>query len=241
MTKYKVLSTKKLEPSLLEKAKENNIEIQEQEFISIKSIWNKETYESLLHFAKGGLLDMAITSANAVDVLNMYMIAEDPLYILNWNFFCLSGKTKKAIQASRFLQKNIAGDGENALELSKKIIAAGINDIIFCCGNKRREELPAILKTAGIKVHEVILYETLESPKAVNAYFDAIIFFSPSGVQSFFSANELKKETICFSIGSTTTSSIKTFTSNRVITSLVPDPVELITEVIEYFKQRTTT
>jgi len=33
MVKYKVLSTKKLDPSLVEQAKKNNIEIIEQEFI----------------------------------------------------------------------------------------------------------------------------------------------------------------------------------------------------------------
>ena len=42
MAKYKILSTKKLEASLIEKAKQNNIEIVEQPAISINTISTKE-------------------------------------------------------------------------------------------------------------------------------------------------------------------------------------------------------
>jgi uroporphyrinogen-III synthase len=238
MAKYKVLSTKKLEPSLVEKAKKNDIEIIEQEFISIKPVWNKETFDTILGFAKENKFYIALTSANAVDVLNRYMVAEDCYHIVEWNTFCLSGKTKQAIQAAKFLQKNIVGEANNAIELAKKIIEAGVKEIIFFCGNKRRDELPTTLKEAGIKVHEVILYETLEEPLTVNVNFDAVLFFSPSGVQSFFSANQLKKGTVCFAIGHTTASSVATFTNNEVVASIAPNQIHLVEEVIEHFKQR---
>jgi uroporphyrinogen-III synthase len=238
MAKYKVLSTKKLEPSLVEKAKENDIEIIEQEFISIKPVWNKETFDRIVRFAENNKLYIAFTSANAVDVLNGYMVAEDGYHIIEWKIFCLSGKTKQAIQAASFLQKNIIGESDNALELAKKIIGAGVKEIIFFCGNKRRDELPMILNEAGIKVHEVILYDTFEEPSALDENFDAVLFFSPSGVQSFFSANKLAKETICFAIGQTTATSIATFANNEIVISIVPKQADLIEEVIEHFKHR---
>jgi uroporphyrinogen-III synthase len=238
MAKYKVLSTKKLLPSLVEQAKQNDIEIIEQEFISIKPVWAEETCKRILGFAKSGLLNIALTSASAVDVLSRHLVAENTPHVIEWNIFCLSGKTRQAVQSAHFLQKNIAGEADNALDLAKKIIDSGVKEIIFFCGNKRREELPATLSEKGIKVHEVVLYETSEAPSTVNENFDGILFFSPSGVQSFFSANQLKKDTVCFAIGRTTAASITTFTKNKIVSSSAPDQADLLEEVIEHFKQK---
>jgi uroporphyrinogen-III synthase len=240
MAMHKVLSTKKLEPSILKQAKENDIEIIEQEFISIKPVWAKETFERIIGFPNNKKFNIALTSANAVDALNSYMHAGDAFYVINWNIFCLSGKTKQAVLNAKLLEKNIVGEAANASELAKKIIEARVDEIIFFCSNKRRDELPTILQTASIKVHEVILYETTETPVSVDGNLDAVLFFSPSGVQSFFSANELNDTTVCFAIGPTTATSISTFTQNKVIASISPNQEELIEEVIEHFKQKST-
>ena len=48
MVKHKVLSTKKLEPSLVEQANQNGIEIIEQEFISVKPILSKEKQDEIM-------------------------------------------------------------------------------------------------------------------------------------------------------------------------------------------------
>lgn len=238
MAKYKVLSTKKLEPSLVEQANQHNIEILEREFISIKPIWNQETFDRIIDFTRQKKFNIALTSANAVDALNSYMIAYDSYYVIDWGIFCLSGKTKQAVLNARFPEKNIIGEAKNASELAQKIIQAGANEIIFFCGNKRRDDLPNRLALANIKVHEVILYETVATPVVVDNDFDAVLFFSPSGVQSFFSSNELKQNTVCFAIGATTATSISTFTTNKIINSIAADPVMMVEEVIDHFKQK---
>ena len=239
MAKHKVLSTKKLEPSLVEQARENGIEIIEQEFISIKPIWNQETFDTILRFINDKKLNIVLTSANSVDILNSYMHFNDTYLVVDWNIFCLSGKTKEAIHNALLLKKNIVGEARNATELAGKIISKGVKEIVFFCSDKRRDELPAILKSANIKVHEVVIYGTTETPVTVSNDFDAVLFFSPSGVQSFFSANELNEDSICFAIGRTTATSIATFTQNKIINSIVPDPKMMVEEVIEYFKQET--
>jgi uroporphyrinogen-III synthase len=238
MAKYKVLSTKKLDPLLIEKAKQHDIEIIEQDFISIKPIWNQETFDRIIDFTTENKFNIALTSANAVDVLNSYMTDGDTSYIIDWNIFCLSGKTKQAILNAKFLQKNILGEAKNASELAQKIIETGINEIIFFCGNKRRDELPERLAEANVNVQEVVLYETFETPATIDDDFDAILFFSPSAVQSLFSSNELKENTVCFAIGPTTSTSIATFTSSKVIDSLEPDPAMMLEEVIDHFKHK---
>jgi uroporphyrinogen-III synthase len=240
MAKYKVLSTKKLDPSLIEQAKENGIDIIEQEFISIKPIWNQETFDRIIGFVNNNTQNIVVTSANAVDVLNSYMNFNDTYLVADWNIFCLSGKTKSAILNALLLRKNIVDETSDATKLANKIIAKGVKEIIFFCSNKRREELPTALKKANIKVHEVVLYETAETPATVDKDFDAVLFFSPSGVQSFFSANELNEESICFAIGRTTATSIATFTQNRIVKSPSPDPKKMVEEVIEFFKEEKT-
>lgn len=240
MAKYKVLSTKKLEPSLIELAKKNDIEIIEQEFISINPIRNQETFNRILGFINGKILNIALTSTNAVDALNSYMHFNDTYLVADWNIFCLSGKTKEAVMNALLLRKNIAGEASNATELAGEIISKGVKEIVFFCSDKRRDELPTTLKNANIKVHEVIVYETTETPVTVSNDFDAVLFFSPSGVQSFFSANELNEDSVCFAIGRTTATSIATYTQNKIINSIIPDPKMMIEEAIEYFKQETT-
>lgn len=236
MAKHKVLSTKKLEPSLIEKARENDIEIMEQEFISVKPILNRDIFEKIIGLAKSEKLNIALTSSNAVTALEKYMHVGDTYYVIDWKTFCLDGKTKEAIISSLILEKNILAVASNASALAKKIIEHEVKEIIFFCGNKRRDELPAILKEAGIKVHEVIVYETVETPAIVTDDFDAVLFFSPSAVQSFFSVNQLKKHTVCFAIGETTADSIADFTDNKIIISESPGQEMMLASVKIYFE-----
>jgi len=240
MAKHKVLSTKKLGPSLIEHAKENGIEIIEQEFISIKSILNQKTFDKILGVINDKKLTIALTSANAVDVLKRYMHFKDTYLVVDWNIFCLSGKTKQAIFNALLLKKNIIGEANDATELANQIIAKGVKEITFFCGDKRRHELPTVLKNANIKVHEIVLYETAETPATVDKDFDAVLFYSPSGVQSFFSVNELSKHSVCFAIGRTTATSIATFANNTIVKSTTPDPKKMVEDVIKYFKEETT-
>lgn len=235
MGKYKVLSTKKLELSLIEQANGNDIEIREQEFISIKPVRNAEITKAMPDFAKQKENYIALTSANAVDVLNNYLAANNTYSINDWRVFCLSGNTKKAIQNAGFPEENIIGEARTASELAQKVIQLAVNEITLFCGNKRREELPLILKAAKIKVHEVVLYETLEVPTTITEDFDAILFFSPSGVQSFFLANRLADKTICFAIGDTTATSIAAFSNKEVVISVGPSPKMMMEKVIQHF------
>ena len=238
MAKHKVLSTKKLDPSLIELAKENDIEIIEQEAIKINPVLSKEKWQEIFQLIETGKEFVVFTSSNAVLAVKKYLHDYINPIELNWKLFSLSGKTKESLEenAETFGEIiDIANDGKT---LAEKIVNAKIDEIIFFCGNKRRDELPSILKEAGIKVHEVVVYETIETPVVTTDSFDAILFFSPSGVQSFFTANELKSHTICFAIGQTTATSIAAFTKNKIIVSLAPDPKMMVEEVIEHFKQK---
>lgn len=237
MAKHKVLSTKKLEPSLVEQAKENGFDITEQEFISVKTIVHLETYADVFNQLKKSYA--AFTSVNAVNSLAAYIHPNaegDRNYMPEWKVFCLAGRTKEAILNVKHLKENIIAEAENAKDLANKIIEQGVKEIAFFCGDKRRDELPDILKEAGIKVHEVVVYETIETPVIVPGDFDAILFFSPSAVQSFFLVNEIKKNTVCFAIGQTTANSISSYTDNKIVVSESPSQEMMLAAIQSHFE-----
>jgi uroporphyrinogen-III synthase len=236
MNRFKILSTKILKPSLLEQVKESNVVITEQDFISIKPVLSEELHKHVIDLAATGIQTIALTSKNAVEVLDMYMHVGDIYYAVDWKIFCLSGATKQAVSDAPFLEKNIIGEAENAADLAKEIIRQDAKEIIFFCGSKRRDDLPGILKKAGIVVHEVVLYETLETPEIVTKDFDGVMFFSPSAVQSFFSTNQLSVHTVCFAIGNTTAEAIASFTNNKIIISESPGQEMLLSSVQFYFQ-----
>ncbi|MGN6402685.1 MAG: uroporphyrinogen-III synthase [Flavisolibacter sp.] len=230
MAKHKVLSTKKLEPSLITQAKEYDIEIVEQEFISVRPIVSKEKQDEVAHWLMNGDMDVVFTSANAVEAVKNYLDKNN-----SRNFFCISGKTRSAL-LSYISNEQIKTTAAYGKDLAQKIIELQAKEVIFFCGNRRRDELPNILKEVGIIVHEVIVYETIETPSLSTGDFDAVLFFSPSAVESFFFLNKLKKHTACFAIGETTANSIIDFADNKIIISKSPDQETLLASVQLYFE-----
>jgi uroporphyrinogen-III synthase len=54
--------------------------------------------------------------------------------------------------------------------------------------------LPQSLKEGGIKFNEIEVYQTTSAFKISDREFDAIMFFSPSAVESYLSNNKIKKK-----------------------------------------------
>ena len=103
----------------------------------------------------------------------------------------------------------------------------------FFSGNLRRETLPQALKEADVKFNEIKVYETSLTPQKIKTAVDAILFFSPSGVESYLKENTIKKET-CFCIGETTAEALHKITKNIIIADqpTVEDVIEDV--ILEY-------
>lgn len=86
------------------------------------------------------------------------------------------------------------------------------------CGDLALNILDEKLPLQNISYKKVIIYQTnLLYPK-ISEKYDAVVFFSPSGVRSFAKFNSLENLKI-FSIGQTTEKELKKFTQNRIFTS----------------------
>lgn len=141
----------------------------------------------------------------------------------------------KDMEADAQLQHNILKDISHSADAVKDGHSSQSKNITFCCGNIRRDELPDMLRNAGITVNEIVVYETHETPKPLSGTYDGIMFFSPSSVRSFFTSNALPANTICFAIGHTTGAALQERTASNVVTSPEASVDALLQTVILHF------
>ncbi len=172
------------------------------------------------------------TSSNAVRSVGSYM-KEQPA---DWTIFCI-GNTTFSLAKKYFGEENIKEVASTASKLAEKIIPI-INEkeVVFFCGNLRRSELPDALLKKGIAVKEIIVYKTSLVPVSINKKYDAVLFFSPSAAESFFSRNSVPRNTALFVMGETTALSIKKYSTNKIITGDEPDKNKLISQAIRFVR-----
>lgn len=155
-----------------------------------------------------------------------------------WQIACLSGKTLQAVEAS-FREDQIIFKAKNAGQLAADIARDGrFSNAVFFCAQEHRPELPVILRQAGIRVTEFPVYKTIGQSKVIDSPFEAVLFFSPSGADSFFETNTIPRGGVCFAIGETTANAIKNYTDERIIISDTPSQEELLHCVQFYYDNK---
>jgi uroporphyrinogen-III synthase len=107
--------------------------------------------------------------------------------------------------------------------------------VIFICGDKRRDDLPEILKSFYIEVKEVHVYQTINLNKTVNLHaIDGLAFMSPSAVYSL-AQNGGFNNLPCFAIGPTTAQALKD-KGQQCIISKATTAKSLVETAKNYFK-----
>jgi uroporphyrinogen-III synthase len=238
MERHNVLSTKMLDTPLVEMAKAEGINVIEQEAIQVKPILSKEKEDEIFSLLEKRVAYAVFTSSNAVSAVKNQLHKSVNHLPPQWKIFCLSGRTKEMLLENAETFGVVEETASSAAALAKQVIAKGVKELVFFCGDRRRDELPTILQNAGVRVHEVVVYEVEETPAAAAGDYEAVMFFSPSAVQSFFTANQPKENTVCFAIGQATANSVKQFTQSKLVTSKEPTQEALLREVINYFQKQ---
>jgi uroporphyrinogen-III synthase len=167
------------------------------------------------------------TSKNAVKAIqNSGMVIS--------NCFCVGDNTKKLLQENDL---NVLETAQNASDLAKIITKKYKNNsFLFFCGNLRRDELPNLLEQNNVDVKEQIVYKTHLKSNKFNRMFDGILFFSPSGIQSYVSENKIG-ESISFCIGNTTASEARKYTNNIIVANK-PTVENVIVQAVKYFNKK---
>lgn len=225
-----ILSTRPLPAPVVEEAALQGIDIDIQSFIETEPIQSVEVQQEI----EQALLRSAtiiFTSMNAVEAVALFIAEEMP----DWSIYCI-GQTTQELVKNYFGAASIAATANNAAELAGLVAdETDIDEVIFFCGDQRRDELPDILRSSGIEVTEIIVYHTIATPQVVKKEYNGVLFFSPSAVDSFFSRNKTGKQTMLFAIGTTTAAAIKKHTAGSVIISDTPAKERLVEKAINYF------
>ncbi|MBS1567341.1 MAG: uroporphyrinogen-III synthase [Bacteroidetes bacterium] len=227
--KIEILCTRPLPDDLLDTIRGEGIGIDIIPFIETEPIQSIEVQQEVEQaLAKSATI--VFTSMNAVDAVAGYM-DEKP----DWRVYCIGTATRRLVE-EHFGKAAIAGTAPDASELAELIVEEDTGDeIIFFCGNQRRDELPSILEANGLSLEEIVVYETVDVPRKLSKVYNGVLFFSPSAVDSFFSVNKVKEGVLLFAIGNTTAKTIKKYSSNKVIISDEPGKENLVEKMLEIF------
>lgn len=182
------------------------VEVIQTDFIKTKSFGLKNN-------------SLIFTSVNGVKAFfkNGFSPNENFAEPKNYNkIYVVGSQTKKELRQHNFGTFKLC---KNANELSNFITENSVNEkFLHFCGNIAIDILDEKLPLQNISYKKIPVYKTeLLYPK-IDEKYQAIVFFSPSGVRSFAKFNNLEEMKI-FSIGKTTTAELEKLTDNKIITS----------------------
>ena len=173
--------------------------------------------------------NLIFTSQNAAQSVLLHPKSNE---LKSKTVFCVGIKTKALLEENGF---NVEVYVDYASDLAEIITLIYSNEsFTFFSGNLRKETLPKALKAAKVNFNEIQVYETTLTPQKIKTPVDGILFFSPSGVESYLKDNKIKNE-ICFCIGETTASTLDKTTRNIVVADQ-PSVDNVIEDVIEEYK-----
>jgi len=173
--------------------------------------------------------NLIFTSQNAAQSVLLHPKSNE---LKSKNVFCVGLKTKALLEENGF---NVIVYVDYASDLAEIITLIYANEsYTFFSGNLRKETLPKALKEAKITFNEIQVYETTLTPQKIKSPLEAILFFSPSGVESYLKENTIKKE-LCFCIGETTAEALVTKSKNLVIAAQ-PSIEAVIEDAIAEFR-----
>jgi uroporphyrinogen-III synthase len=154
------------------------------------------------------------------------------LTIADYLIYCISRGTKEYAAASGLTIKATA---LNASALADEILKDNeVKAVTHVSSNLRREELSDKLMKAGVQVHDVTAYRTEFTPIAIEASYDALVFFSPSAVDSFLTMNPLQ-QVPCFCIGKTTADYARQQGYRTTFMAEAPSEDFLLQSIINYY------
>lgn len=220
----RILSTKELQQNQKKYLLNAGFSVVEADFITTKSL----PLSSTLNINQA----LIFTSQNAVHAVLKFEKLTD---LKTKQVFCVGVKTKNLLEENGFQVEAYAGYAEDLAEIISLVYAH--QTYTFFSGNLRRDVLPEKLKEAGISFNEVEVYQTLLTPQKISAKLDGILFFSPSGVESYLKENTITQE-YAFCIGHTTAETANRLGIKNIITANQPSVENVIIQCINYFSHK---
>ena len=157
-------------------------------FIHVEGKTSREIRQQKIDLSKFSAI--ILTSRNSVD--HFFRIAEEMRYPIPnaLKYFCLSEAVAFYLQKYVVYRKRkIYVGGRTFEDLSKQISKYQEENYLIPCSNALSPVIPAILNDLGVKWVQGTFYKTVISDLSSlkDVYYDVLVFFSPSGIESLFS------------------------------------------------------
>ena len=219
----RILSTKILSVKFKDRLIQHGFSVIEYPFIKINP----------LAVDSKKVLDYAIfTSQNAVKLAlkNAYFKTQ----LKEKKCFCVGEKTRFLLEENGLKVMKMSS---NALVLADFVVKNHKNSSFsFFCGTLRRPEIESLFSKNSIRLQIHELYSTIHQSKVIETPFEGVLFFSPSGVKSFFEKNFWTPLVHGFCIGSTTACTLKEYTNNYS-TAKKPNENQLLLSILNYYNK----
>ena len=145
--------------------------------------------------------------------------------------YCVGENTKSILSKhGQKVEKNLKNSSKLANFISKK---AKNEKFLFCRSNIKNDDFTAFFKKEKIDLKEIAVYNNKPNSLVLKDKFEAIMFYSPSGIKSFLKNNKLGSS-YCICIGETTASYAKNYSSN-VLSCRTPSIKHVIDKTIKLF------
>ncbi|OJV53473.1 MAG: hypothetical protein BGO31_00975 [Bacteroidetes bacterium 43-16] len=219
----RVLSTKALRASNLQHLTDKGASVVTRSFIRIE-------FPAVIDLPPAEKVNVIITSANAVAAL---MRIREQLPVFH-EVYCIAGRTEALVREHLAYTGSIIARPYASELLIPIIQSEQTIPLWFFKGDKALPTIPDGLNHAGISFKAIEVYRNVALPHVLKEDFSAILFLSPSAVESFLQHNIIPDNTITFAIGKTTAAALKPF-AKQVVICESPTEGSLVAAVVNYF------
>ena len=146
---------------------------------------------------------------------------------------CVGEKTKSLLEENG---QKVIKTAPNMLELVDFIQKSMKNEhFLHICGNRKLAVFEAGMQKSGISYAEVTAYHTHLVSRVQTPEPQGLLFYSPSGVESYLQTNSIGASW-CFCIGETTATAVRPLTEHLTV-SPKPDADLLVAAAATHFRR----
>ncbi|MBK0382752.1 uroporphyrinogen-III synthase [Pedobacter sp. SD-b] len=164
-----------------------NLKIDFRSFIHVEGVPGKEIRKDKINLSD--FTAVILTSRNAAD--HYFRVCEELRYEVptDMKYFCLSESIALYLQKYiQYRKRKIFFGKQTARDLAEVLKKHGAEKFLYPCSDVAAESTETLLKAQGIDFTPAVLFKTVVSDLSdlANVFYDIIVFFSPSSVQSLF-------------------------------------------------------
>lgn len=218
MDKPLILSTKILTHGLRERVIQNGLAYMEYNAIDVQSeLFEMPALEKYIIFS----------SQNAIKA-----VLQKTKELTKTEVLCVGEKSKRLLLENGINPLKTTENMSKLVDFVQKLPRNA--HFLHFCGNRRLSILAEKMAEWGRDFQEIIVYKTTLTHKKIDAVPDAVLFFSPSGVESHEKYHHLEN-THCFCIGDTTAAAFRQIPKSITVPKKASTE-QVVAKAIHHFK-----